>query len=177
VGVREVGQWIGYLSTSAWSILWVSALVNHADGELLRLQALGFSSPLVLLALLGARLERRFGAAYTGLYGGLAQMLPRMSGVLVFVVLAIIAVPLFPGFFAMLATVIASTAAAPIAALVLVSIWLLWSWAGVRLLQGLIVGPANGQDVPDLSLVSTGIYSVVLAVLIVGGLYTGGVLL
>ena len=68
------------------------------------LYALGFSAPLVLLALLSAGLEKRFGAAYTDLYGGLAQSIPRFSGVLVVVILAAIATPLFPGFFILLNT-------------------------------------------------------------------------
>jgi hypothetical protein len=176
VGLREVGQWVGYLATSAWALLWI-ALFNHTDPQLIRLYALGFSVPLVLLTLLGARLERGFGAAYTGLHGGLAQMLPRMSGVLVGVVLAIVAVPLFPSFFTMLATVIATTPTAPFAALVVTGIWLLWSWAGVRLLQGLIVGPANGGEAPDLSMVSTWVYAAALIALLVGGLYVTGDLL
>lgn len=176
VGLREVGQWVGYLATSAWALLW-AALFNHSDPQLIRLYALGFSLPLVLLVLLGARLEDGFGAAYTGLYGGLAQVLPRMSGVLVCVVLAIVAAPLFPGFFAMLATIVAATPTAPLAAVAIAGIWLLWSWAGVRLLQGLIVGPADGGEAPDLSLVSTWAYSAVLAALFIGGLYvTGGLL-
>ena len=174
VSLREVGQWVGYLATSAWALLWVVLLFNHSDPDLIREYAFGFSVPLVLLALLGGRLEQGFGAAFTGLYGGLAQMVPRMSGVLVCVVLAIIAVPLFPGFFAMLATVIATTPTAPLVALVVVGVWLLWSWAGIRLLQGLIVGPANGSEAPDLSLVATWAYAAVLIALLIGGLYVTG---
>src|SRR3569623_1433547 len=68
---------------------------------------------LVVLALLTGGLERRFGAAYTGLYGGLAQVLPRFSGVLVFVVLAVIATPVFPAFLAMLSTSVTAVPAAP----------------------------------------------------------------
>jgi len=177
VSLREVGQWVGYLATSAWALLWVVMLSGHTDPQLIRWYALGFSLPLVLLTLLGAQLEQRFGAAYTGLYGGLAQMLPRMSGVLVCVVLAVVATPLFPGFFAMLATVVATAPTAPLAALVMVGVWLLWSWAGARLLQGLIVGPANAAGAPDLSLASTWTYAAVLVALFVGGLYVTGDLL
>ncbi len=176
VALREVGQWVGYLATSAWALLWV-ALFNQTDPHLVRLYGLGFSLPLALLALLGARLEQGFGAAYTGLYGGLAHRLPRLSGVLVWVVLAIVAAPLFPGFFAMLATIVAVTPTAPLAALVMAGIWLLWSWAGVRLLQGLIVGPDHGGDATDLSPASTWGYSAVLMVLFIGGLYVSGDLL
>lgn len=176
IAVREVGHWIGYLATSAWALLWV-AFLNHADPLVARLAALGFSLPLVLLALLATRLERRFGAAYVGLYGGLAQTLPRMSAVLVCVVLASIAAPLFPSFFAMLSIVIGAIAYSLPAAVTVAAIWVIWSWAGVRLLQGLIVGAADGADAPDLSLASTWAYSAVLVTLLVGSIYTtGGVL-
>jgi len=173
IGLREVGQWVGYLATSGWVLLWV-ALANRASPELLHLYALAFSVPLVLVALLGARLEEHFGAAYTGLYGGLAQLVPRTAGVLVCVVLAAVAAPLSPSFFAMLATVVAMTPASPWAALALVGIWLLWSWAGVRLLQGLVVGPADGLQAPDLGLLSTWVYAAVLVVMLGGGFYLAG---
>ena len=173
IGLREVGQWIGYLATSAWALLWV-ALVVHMDPSKVRLYAVAFSLPLMLLALLGARLEERFGAAYTGLYGGLSQALPRMSGVLVGVILAIVAAPLFPSFFAILSTVAATTPTMPATALTVAGVWLLWSWAGVRLLQGLIVGPGNGTKAPDLSLASTWAYTAVLVIMLVGGLLLTG---
>jgi NADH:ubiquinone oxidoreductase subunit 4 (subunit M) len=173
IALREMGQWIGFLATSAWALLW-PVLMTGAEASLIRLYALGFSVPLALLALLGARLELHFGAAYTGLYGGLAETLPRFSGVLVFVVLAVIAVPVFPGFFALFNTVVLTTAAAPSVALSLVVIWLLWSWAGVRLLQGLIVGPANGIEAPDLSATALWTYALAIVVLLIGGLYVAG---
>lgn len=173
IGVREVGQWVGYLGTSAWALLWL-ALPANTDASLMRLYALGFSFPLALLALLAARLERQFGAAYTGLYGGLAQTLPRFSGVLVFVVLAVIAVPLFPSFFAMLATIVAMTPVAPLMALAVAGIWVLWSWAGFGLLQGLLVGPTNDGAAPDLSSVTAWVYSAALTVLLMSGVYVTG---
>ena len=56
----------------------------------------------------------------------------------------------------------------------LVGIWLLWSWAGARLLQGLVVWPGNPQDSPDLSLAATWLYALVLVALVVGGVYLIG---
>lgn len=173
LALRDVGVWIGFLATSAWSLLWL-VYFDAADLERLQLHALSFSAPLVLLTVLGAGLERRFGAAYTGLYGGLAQTLPRFSGVLVVVVLAVVATPLFPGFFVMLETVIITTPLAPFIALGTVLVWLLWTWAGARLLHGLVVGPAGEVDAQDLSLAGTWGYAVLLSVLVVGGLYSLG---
>lgn len=173
VVLREVGLWSSFIATSAWTLLWIPA---QQGVEIARLQyyALGFSIPLLLLTMLADGLTRRFGAAYTGLYGGLAQTIPRFSGVLVMVILAIIATPLFPSFFTMLATVVQVMPAAPALAVGLVLIWLLWSWAGARLLQGLIVGPADERAIPDLSLSATWIFALALAGLIVAGIYLAG---
>lgn len=173
IALREVGQWTGYLATSGWALLWVG-ISHHTSVELIRLYAFGISAPLVLLTLLGARLEAHFGAAYTGLYGGLAQTLPRTAGMLVCVVLAAVAAPLSPSFFAMLATVIAATPTAPAAALAVTVVWLLWSWAGVRLLQGLIVGPAEAHEAQDLGLASTWAYAAALMALLGTGFYLAG---
>ena len=128
------------------------------------------------MALLGAELERRFGAAYLGLYNGLAHSIPRFSGILVLVVLAIIATPLFPTFFAMLSLIIKTMPGAPLLATGVGIVWLLWSWAGARLLQGLIVGPQHNA-VADLSLANMWLYIVVLAGLVIAGVYCLGALL
>lgn len=166
LAMREMIIWTGFLSTSAWALLW---LPLSAGAELAQLHyyAAGFSIPLVFLTLLAGMLERRFGAAFTGLYGGLALSMPRFSGVLVICVLAATATPLFPGFFSMLHTLLA---AQPLATAVLVVIWLLWSWAGARLLQGLIVGPAEGASIRDLDSLATWGYAAGLAILVALGL-------
>jgi NADH:ubiquinone oxidoreductase subunit 4 (subunit M) len=170
LALREVGLWTAFLATSAWALLWVP--LQAGTGSMLpQLHALSFSLPLVLLVLLAAGLERRFGAAYTGLYGGLAQALPRFAGVLVVVVLAVIATPVFPSFLTMLAAVLAAT---PAGAVALAGIWLLWSWAGMRLLQGLVVGPLQAGEVPDLGPAATWAYVAALGALVVAGLGFGG---
>lgn len=173
LALREVGLWTSFIATSAWALLWIP-LQGGVDDARVHLYALGFSAPFVLLVFLANRLEQRFGAAYTGLYGGLAQALPRFSGVLVVVVLAIMATPLFPGFFVMLATVVLAVSAAPIVAAAVAGIWLLWSWAGARLLQGLIVGPAGQDESSDLSLRATWGYVAMLGAFVMGGLYWMG---
>ena len=174
--LREVNQWSGFLATSFWSLLWLS-MMQQTPSALLYGYAICMSVPLVLLVLLSAGLEQRFGAAYTGLYGGLARTIPRFAGVLVTVVVAAIATPLFPTFFIMLDMVIKTIAVSPLAALVVLLIWLFWSWAGARLIQGLIVGRASIVKIADMEITAIGLYSVVLLALVVSGIYMGGVIL
>lgn len=150
LAVRDLGVWAGYLASSGWALLWLLAGAGAALGEL-SLAAAGFSLPLMLLVLLSAGLVERFGAAYTGLYGGLALLLPRFSLALVLVVLAIMATPFFPSFFAMLGILTGLVSQAPWVAAGAGLSWLLWSWAGARLLQGLIVGTPDGASAADLS--------------------------
>lgn len=158
--LREVGLWTGFVATSSWALLWIM-LESGLDRLHLELFALGISLPLMLMALLGAGLERRFGAAYLGLYGGLAASLPRFSGVLAVVVLAVVATPLFPTFFAMLSMILQALPVAPLMAAGVGLVWLLWSWAGARLLQGLLAGP-QGQSVADLGHIHMWLYIAVL---------------
>ena len=171
LAMREMGRWTGYLATSAWALLWLPA---SAGLELTQLWsfAAAFSIPLVFVILLTRALEERFGAAYTGLYGGLAQSTPRFAGVLVVSVLAATATPLFPAFFTMLRTLILSQ---PVPAIVSTAVWLLWSWAAARLLQGLIVGAAEPRPHQDLNTVTAWGYAIGLTALILSGLLlTGG---
>lgn len=174
--LREVNQWSGFLATSMWSLLWLP-MMQQTSPVLLYGYAISMSAPLVLLVLLSAGLEQRFGAAYMDLYGGLARTIPRFSGVLVTVVVAAIATPLFPTFFIMLEMVVKTISTTPLAATVLLLIWLFWSWAGARLIQGLIVGRASTDKVTDMQVTTTGLYSMVLLALVVGGVYLSGVIL
>jgi hypothetical protein len=171
LAMRDMGVWIGYLATSVWALLWVSVNAG-ADSDWLYHAALGFSIPLVLLVISIRHIETRFGAAYTDLYGGLAVTMPRLSGVLVFSVLAATASPVFPSFFIMLHTIVSATPAIVIAIL---GIWLLWTWASARLLQGLIVGPAVGEKIQDIGKGLTWFYALLLVTLVLIGIYlTGG---
>ena len=175
LALRGVGQWNSFLATSMWAMLWL--ITTDMSQSMHHLYAFAATAPLVLLALLSAGLEKRFGAAYTDLYGGLAQSIPRFSGVLVVVILAAIATPLFPGFFIMLKLIMDTSASMPAASISLLAVWLLWSWAGVRLLQGLIVGSASQGDAADLNLFSCWSYVIVLIALMLTGIYlAGGVL-
>lgn len=176
LSLREVNQWNGFLATSLWSLLWLAAMQDTSE-ILLYSYALSMSAPLVLLVLLSAGLEQRFGAAYTELYSGLARTIPRYAGVLVTVVVAAIATPLFPTFFIMLDMVVETISATPFAAMVLLFIWLLWSWAGARLIQGLIVGRASDIKIVDMNITTISLFSLVLMALIVAGIYLSGVIL
>jgi len=177
--LREMGLWSSFVATSAWALLWIlhgsGASQMQMQGQM-QLFAVGISAPLVLLAFLVAGLEQRFGAAYLGLYGGLAHSLPRFTGVLVVVVLAVIATPVFPTFFAMLSMIIKALPATPIIAAGVGVVWLLWSWAGARLLQGLITGPQQ-LAVADLGQANTWMYIVALAGLMFSGVYWLGAIL
>ena len=73
LALREVGLWTSFVGTSAWALLWI-LLGNGITLLQLQLYGLAVSVPLVMMTLLSAGLERRFGAAYLGLYGGLAEL-------------------------------------------------------------------------------------------------------
>jgi len=177
LSLREVNQWSGFLATSLWSLLWLVIAQQNTSEMLLYGYALGMTVPLVLLLMLSAGLEQRFGAAYTGLYGGLARTIPRFSGVLVTVIVAAIATPLFPSFFIMFDMVVETVEVMPVAAIILLLIWLLWSWAGARLIQGLIVGRASNVKIADIGISTISFYSIVLLVLAITGIYMSMVIL
>ena len=170
LAMREMGRWTGCLATSAWALLWLPAFAGIPVSQLWAFAG-GFSVPLVVMTLLAHMLQQQYGAAYTGLYGGLALRLPRFSGVLVISTLAATATPLFPTFFGMLQALIVSQ---PVPAVGLTVIWLIWSWAGARLLQGLIVGPAEPSPEHDLSLATTWGYALGLSLLVVAGIILTG---
>ena len=174
--LRDVNQWSGFLATSLWSLLWIPVMQGVAS-ELVYLFAISMTLPLVLLLFLSQGLEKRFGAAFTDLYGGLARTIPRYAGVLVIVIIASIATPLFPTFFIMMDMVIELVATKPVAAVVLLLIWLLWSWAGARIIQGLIVGRKSRVHIADMDNVTILIFSLVLILLLGTGVYLGGVIL
>lgn len=169
--VRELGLWAGFLAASVLPLTWGLAQSGGLANNL-HLFALWFSLPAALLALLTQPLIARFGAAYAGLPGGLSAMLPRLSAVLVVTLLAAIATPPFPGFFAMLDLLPRMSVSADVAILV---IWLVWGWAATRLLQGFVVGAAKPALIDDIGRQSTWAYMGVLCALVFAGLYwTGG---
>ena len=168
--IRELNLWVSYIAVSAWSVLWV-VLSSNSSYHLV-VFALGFSLPMALMVSLGGLLQRRFSAAYAGLYGGIAQSHPRLSAMLVFTLLAVIATPVFPGFFTMMSSIMAQMLEQPLVALGLLLVWLLWSWSGFLLLQGLVMGPVKPSTAlqPDLDTRETGAYGALLVGLVLFGL-------
>lgn len=174
--LRDLALWVAYMATSAWSLLWVVALFA-GDEARLALQAFGLSVPLLVVVGLAARLESTFGAAYAGAGGGLAQSAPRLSLLLVASVLAAVGTPLFPAFFILLAAVTQLLPVAPLAALCVLSAWLLWAWGATRLIGGMVVGRADCGRGGDLDVPASTLSGIVLAVLAVLGIGTLGYLL
>ena len=171
--VRDLSLWAAFLACSAWALMWALLAIGEPPHNL-SLFALWFSLPAGLLALLAGSLTRRFGAAYSGLTAGLMGSMPRFSGALVVTVLAAIATPPFPSFFALLRIAEESAFGVAIAAL---AIWLVWSWAGARLMLGFIAGPTTHDSVTDLARGKLLLYGGVLVVFSIAGLYAirGGI--
>ncbi len=159
--VRDMGQWAGFLATSALALTWVRVDATP-DYAALHLFAFWFSLPAALVALLARPLVRRFGAAYSGLQGGLMGQLPRLSGMLVVTVLAAIATPPAPGFFALLHLLQALNLEGAAGVL---AIWLVWGWAATRLLQGFVFGAARSTML---------VFAGALCVFVVAGLVLAG---
>ena len=174
LSLRDLGTWTGFLATSVWALLWIPAREGFELADI-ALDALGFSAPLALLVLITVLLSRRLGGAYAGINDGIATSLPRLSVVLIICLLAAVATPPFPGFFSLLSVLMLATPATMIGMLI---VWLLWSWAAARLIQGFIVGtPPQGSSVQDIGLpLSWGLAMAFTALLLTGVLLTGDLL-
>lgn len=145
LAMREVRIWSGFLATSLFAVLWIPLLGD--DDQVIQYSVV-LAVPLVLLSILIGEIEKRFGAAYTDLYGGMALTVPVLSGVFVITLLATVATPIFPGFFVLLNILAESR---PSVAVTLAGLWVLWSWGAVRIVQGMISGDARDLEKPDLS--------------------------
>lgn len=176
VVIKELSVWTGFIATSAWSLLWVAEYLGAKLDDLI-MHAFAFSLPLVLLAILVARLERQYESAYVGVITGLAQEQPRMTGIFVVVMLAVIGSPLFPSFFSLLSNINNVVMVMPSIALAIVLLWLLWSWSGIRLLQELVVGDPAVLQYDDISHSMTMLFIISFVLLVAGGLYMSEVLL
>jgi hypothetical protein len=161
LAVQEVFIWARLQATSAWPLVWL-AWLHGLHGKALMFVALAVTIPAALLMVLGSSLSERLGGAYLGLRGRIGPAFPRLTCALVLTLLAALAAPPFPGFFAMFAVL--KQIPAGLAAVVL-AVWLLWSWAAAILWQHGLFGkewprPAGAVD---LSL-STGLLLMLAAV-------------
>jgi NADH:ubiquinone oxidoreductase subunit 4 (subunit M) len=176
VVIRDVGIWTGFIATSAWGLIWVTLAFRGEPGAPV-VHALAFSLPLALLVFMAAELERRYESAYAGIVCGIAQSQPRLAGMIVFTILAVIGSPLFPAFFALINSSMHAAPVAPATAAGIAAVWLLWSWSGMRLLQQLLVGPAAESRSEDIPHGMTAVYGLSLLVLLVVGVYVSGMML
>lgn len=168
--VHDLTQWAAMLASSAWALAWATAAAP-IDVNSMHAFVFWLSIAPVLLILIGISLKRRFGAAYSGLVLGLARDLPRLSSLIVIIVLAAMALPVFPGFFALLELLTHTNFELAIPVLLA---WLLWSWAGTRLLNGLVFGPRSGAVAPDLNLGLTWAYTgLITATILLNLIWTG----
>lgn len=147
ISVREITIWARLMATSGLTLVWLLKVPRSGVPHGLAAPALAWSVPAALLMVLAGVMTRRMGGAYLGLQGGLATVLPRLSGLLTVSALALVATPLFPSFFALL----------QVAALVSLSwLWLLlvvlllWGWSLGSLLQRLLFGRYHGEEIADL---------------------------
>ena len=170
LSVRDLGMWAGFLASSSLALGWPLAAGGSSMVEL-QLFTFGFSLPAALLALLAGPLADRFGAAYAGLPGGIAGALPRLSGLLIIAAMAAIATPPFPAFFGMLALL---RGLSPEAVLGTLLIWLTWSWAAIRLVQGFMVGDTPQAAVADIGQPAIVAYGILLFAFAAVSLYLLG---
>ncbi|WP_298288280.1 hypothetical protein [Thiomonas sp.] len=138
LAVRELFIWARLQATSAWPLVWLAWLHGVGGGWLLAV-ATALALPAAVLTVLGCALRQRTGGAYLGLRGRLGAAFPRLGAALAVAVLAALAAPPFPGFFAVLGLL---ALLPPPAAVAVLALWLLWSWAAARLWQLALYGPA-----------------------------------
>ena len=169
--VRDLVLWAGFLASSTLALTWGLA-ARGADLTALRLFVFWFSLPPALLVLLTGPIAQRLGAAYAGLFAGLAENQPRLAVALTAVMLSTVATPPFPGFFAMLDLLRGVGSAAAFGVL---GIWLVWGWAATRIMQGFVTGPGREIAAADLGRRSLLLYTGALVVFAAAGLrFTGG---
>jgi hypothetical protein len=137
LSTKDGAIWVSHLFSSALALIWIGV----AYGVSPILPAIGLAiSPLPLVFLLD-HLNRRFGVARSGLYPGLCCRLPRLAHLFTVAVLTAVAVPFSPSFFAIAALAFGGVAANAIVVLLPICVsWLLWTWAGVNLLNGIVWG-------------------------------------
>lgn len=170
--VKDIRVWTGFMATSCWSLLW-PAIILGIDARTLLVISLAFSLPIGLFTILTAEIVTRYQTAFAGVVKGVAANQPRLAGLLVICLLALIASPPFPAFFAMLHLTV-ETVSNQVVVLGLMACWLFWSWSGIRLLQSLLVGQGSKVPADDLSFVRLLIYSLMVVILLIAGFLVSG---
>lgn len=172
LAMTDARGWVGFLAVSAWPLIW--AMTGTATPPVA--VALSIGLPVALASLVVDHVEHRFGAAHGALDLRLASRAPGLAGFLFAALLAAVAVPPSPSFFALLA-LIGGAGALP-TALAILAVWLLWSWSAARLIQGLVPGaPRRDAVVTDIDPAPRAVLIGALAILGLGGLFIGGLLL
>ena len=134
--LKGLDAWAGFMALSLLPLAWL--LPSEAVGSVLgHVMMLLVTLPLAVLVLLAAEISDRYGAAYLGLTPGLLAEYPRLTGLLVTTLLAVLATPPFPAFFVMLGLL---TEVGVSVAVGLLLVWYLWGWSGVRVFQQLAMG-------------------------------------
>lgn len=171
LGVRELFVWARLQAASASALVWLAWLHGTPAAALLA-TAGALLLPAVLLTLLAGAMQRRAGAAYVGLRGNLAAAWPRLGAALAACLLAVLALPPFPGFLALAGLL---RHLGPVAAGGVLLTWLSWSWAGAQLWQASGFGqPWPSMRAPDLGRLALSGLWLGGAVFVVAGLLGSG---
>lgn len=164
--LNEATAWTAFMFVSLLSLSWLLPIGQLGLGQA-QLYMLLAILPLLLLNLLSSMMIARFGSAYLGLVGGLVHRYPRLSTLIALSVLAAMATPPFPLFFYLIELISVLSLGLSIGVL---TVWYLWGWAGVRLLQRLVLGPDVCRD-PKVSDLSRGVTWGMVAIYVFLGLF------
>lgn len=162
LSTRDLRLWLAYLAASAYALLWLPDF-GHSPGWP---TALSLGVAPALLALFALALEKRFGAAYAGVSGGLQLRQPQLARLFTLLILAAVATPVFPAFFALTGMALHSAPAWSSGMLVT---WVLWSWSAFVLLQRFMLAPSQHPSSPDLCRSELIAYGAVLAACVAAG--------
>ena len=168
LSARDGQIWLAQLYSSALALVWLGI----GSGAAPLLPALGLALSLLPLLFLFDTLAKRFGIARVGLYPGLGLRMPLFSSLFVIAVLLAVAVPFSPGFFAIAELAFGGVGANELLTLLPLGLsWLLWTWAGVNLLTGIVFGaPREDLAYRDLEPPAAGRHGAAMLLLALFGL-------
>lgn len=136
--LKDLKRWNIYMSISAFSLIWIGFSADNSFN--VWLTAFAFIVPFLFSCWVIHQVFIRFGGTYAGPIHSLATDMPHLSSLLIFSVLAIIATPIFPGFFSMIGLTQLTLQLPLFTTIGILCTWLIWTWSGIRLIQGFIVG-------------------------------------